>query len=274
MSRILIMSSWTSIGHVGLSAAAPVLQALGHEVTQLPTVVLSNHPGWPRSAGQRVPPECLGEMIDAIEANGWLAGHAAFLTGYLPTDAHVRLACNLVGRLAHVGPPPRIIVDPILGDEPKGLYLGEDAALAIRDLLVPLAHVLTPNRFELGWLARRPVGTLAELAAAATALAGGRQQEILVTSPPTPGGDTGVLSVGPEGRMLYRAACLPNVPHGTGDVFSALIAAGLGVDAALGLLQALVEASAGAPHLAIVEAAERWKGAAAIAGVRLAPTEC
>ena len=50
MARILILSSWVAHGHVGLSAAAPALQALGHEVTQLPTTVLSNHPGWPHVA--------------------------------------------------------------------------------------------------------------------------------------------------------------------------------------------------------------------------------
>jgi hypothetical protein len=38
------------------------------------------------------------------------------------------------------------------------------------------------------------------------------------------------------------------------------------VGAALGHLQALIEASAGAHHLDIVGSAERWKRAAAIAG--------
>ena len=33
-------------------------------------------------------------------------------------------------------------MDPILGDEPKGLYIAQEAAEAIRDLLVPRADVL------------------------------------------------------------------------------------------------------------------------------------
>jgi pyridoxine kinase len=152
VSRILIMSSWTSVGHVGLSAATPVLQALGHEVTQLPTIILSNHPGWPRFAGQPVAPEELAGMIDAIDANGWLDGHEAFLTGYLPSAAHVALACDLVGRLRRLESAPTVVLDPILGDEPKGLYVPEDAAIAVRD---KLACILTPDRFELGWLTGR-----------------------------------------------------------------------------------------------------------------------
>jgi pyridoxine kinase len=54
------------------------------------------------------------------------------------------------------------------------------------------------------------------------------------------------------------------VPNGTGDVFSALVAAGLPPGAALGMVQALVAESLGAPHLRIAEAAGIWTRAAAI----------
>ena len=273
MSRVLIMSSWTSVGHVGLSAATPVLQTLGHDVTQLPTIILSNHPGWPRFAGQAVAPERLAEMVDAIDANGWLDGHDAFLTGYLPSVAHVALACDIANRLARRASPPRLVVDPILGDEPKGLYLTEEVAVAVRDRLAPLADVLTPNRFELGWLTGRSVATLADVRAAAASLTGASRCAALVTSPPLPGGDTGVLVVGPSGDALFRAHSFADVPNGAGDAFSAMIAAGLTVGAALGHLQALVEASAGADHLNIIGAADRWTRAPAIACERLPAEE-
>ena len=67
MNRVLIMSSWTSVGHVGLSAATPVLQALGHHVTQLPTIILSNHRGWRHVAGRPIPAREILEMVAAIE---------------------------------------------------------------------------------------------------------------------------------------------------------------------------------------------------------------
>ena len=171
MARILILSSWVAHGHVGLSAAAPALQALGHSVTQLPTTLLSNHPGWPHAAGRAMPPDTLREMIDALGANGWLTQQDALLTGYLPSVAHVALAAELMKRLRESAPNAlRVVVDPVMGDEPTGLYIPEAVACAIRDALCPLADILTPNLFELGWLAKRPVSSLAETRAAAETL--------------------------------------------------------------------------------------------------------
>jgi pyridoxine kinase len=204
-------------------------------------------------------------MIDAIDANGWLQGHDAALTGYMPSAAHVTLARDLVVRLRRRGPVPTVVVDPVLGDDPGGLYVDETAAVAIRDELVPLADILTPNRFELGWLASRSVATLADVSAAASEMAKGPNRAVIVTSPPVRGGDTGAMAIGRDGETaLFRTARLDNVPHGVGDAFSAMIAAGLDVGAALGHLQALVEASAGAEHLNIVGSVDRWRTAPAI----------
>ncbi|MGR3341809.1 MAG: pyridoxal kinase [Paracoccaceae bacterium] len=265
MGRVLMMSSWVSVGHVGLSATVPVLQALGHRVTQLPTTVLSNHPGWPHVAGASVPPQQIAEMLDAIDTNGWLDGHDAVLIGYLPSPEHVSVACEVVRRVKQCAPGARIVVDPILGDEPKGLYVPENAAIAIRETLVPVADVLTPNRFELGWLTGMPAATLENVWHAAQALiAGSSASEVFVTSPPVGAGETGILAASPGEVRLFRTPVREHVPNGVGDVFSALIAAGLPVGAALGHLLALIDASTGAQHLDIVGAADRWTRAGAI----------
>lgn len=247
--RVLILSSWVARGHVGLSAGAPVLQLLGHEVTQLPTVILSNHPGFAHVAGRPVAVDQLDAMIAALEGNGWLAEVDALLTGYLPSPDHVALAVGLAGRLRGRA---RIVVDPVLGDAPKGLYLPGAVAEALRDGLVPLADVLTPNLFELGWLSGMPVD---DLDAAGRSLAAGR--EVLVTSVPAGAGRIGVRRFGGDGG-LWAAPRREGVPHGVGDVFAALVAGGLGPGAALGHLDALIGASLGHPHLRIAEAAATW----------------
>ncbi|KPQ15834.1 MAG: pyridoxine kinase PdxK [Rhodobacteraceae bacterium HLUCCO18] len=268
MAHVVAVSSWVAHGHVGLSAAAPVLQALGHSVTQLPTVQLSNHPGWPHVAGRAVDVGTLGDMADALARNGWLDRVDAVLTGYLPSAAHVAFAAGLIERLRAASPAPRVIVDPILGDAPKGLYIPEEAARATRERLLPLADVLTPNAFELSWLAARPVETLEAARQAAEVLhRAAPRAEILVTSPPIGDGQTGILADAPEATALYRTELIAgdrSVPHGVGDAFSALIAGSAPVGTALGQLRALIACSVGAPHLRIAESAGTWTRAAPI----------
>lgn len=260
--RVLILSSWCAVGHVGLSAGASALQALGYEVTQLPSMVLSNHKGWPHWAGAPLATEQLRKMLDAIEDNGWLDDHHAALIGYLPSVGHVEFARELLDRLRQTSHPPLVVVDPILGDTPKGLYVSADVAAAVRDHLVPLADILTPNLFELGWITGRRASTLEEARTVAAALRRDAGAErILLTSPPLSGAETGVLEIGPNGMTLHRTRLLPEVPHGAGDVFAALVAAGLPTEAALERLYGLLERSVCARHLDIVGAFESWKRA-------------
>lgn len=252
--RVLMLSSWVARGHVGLSAGAPALQLLAYAVTQLPTVILSNHPGFAHVSGLPVPVDQLHGMITALEGNGWLDGIDALQTGYLPTPEHVALAAGLAERLRRSG--TRIVVDPVLGDAPKGLYLPASVADALRDDLAPLADTLTPNVFELGWLTGRAVDDPDALVRAARALADSR--DVLVTSVPAGPGRIGVLRAATERFARWSAPRHDGVPHGVGDVFAALIAADLPVGAALGHLDALIRTSLHAPHLRIAECAADW----------------
>ncbi|MEM9812571.1 MAG: bifunctional hydroxymethylpyrimidine kinase/phosphomethylpyrimidine kinase [Pseudomonadota bacterium] len=255
MARILAISSWVAAGHVGLSAAGPVFSLLGHESIQLPTTLLSNHPGFGHVGGRATPPDQLRGMIEALAANGWLSEVDTVLTGYMPSAEHVGVA---LAALAHA-PGARLVCDPILGDAPKGLYVAQAAALAVASALVPRADVLTPNLFELGWLSDSEIPDLAAAVGAARRLAPDAQ--VLLTSPPYPAGQTGVFEISAAGTHAYRVPVRSGAPHGTGDVFAALTAAGVAPGSALGHLTSLVEASLGQEHLAIISEAPRWRAA-------------
>lgn len=244
MARVLILSSSVACGHVGLSAGMPVLQILGHEVIGLPTVILSNHPGFQQVAGQRVDPAQVLAMVNALEGNGWLTGLDAVQIGYLPSAEHVGLAVDLIARLRAGNRALRVVVDPVLGDDPGGLYIAQTAAEASRDRLVPLADVLTPNRFEAAWLGFQD------------------DPRVLLTSAEA-GPDR--IGVRVSGR-LYAMQRQRGVPQGTGDVFAALIAAGLSVGQALGHLDALIRHSLNQPHLQIAQSAPHWTKAPPVTG--------
>ncbi len=265
MARVLAFSSQVVRGHVGLSAIVPALQRLGHEVWPLPSIILSNHPGHPHAAGMRVETAVLEEMVDALDRNGWLGEVDAVITGYLPSAEHARLAAAAIRRLRADG-KIKYLCDPVLGDEPKGLYIEAAAAAAIRDELVPLADIITPNRFELTWLSDTPIESDEELRNAARGLA---PATVLVTSARRKGPMLENLLIDEKGIKFCEVPYRASVPHGTGDLFSALVLGHLlngatessaMAAAAAGVEQAIL-ASAGRDELALVASQEAWVAA-------------
>lgn len=257
MGRALVISSFVAKGTVGLQAALPAFTAAGIETIAMPTVLLSNHPGFDACAGTQIACETLAAILDALDANGWLSSIDAIFTGYLPSADHVRFARTAVERVKAANPMALYLADPVLGDDPEGLYVSHDAAIAVRDLLVPLAEITTPNRFELAWLSGREVVDRATAVAAAQSLgvphvaatsipAGEHLENVLVS-----GNETAVETV------ERRAAA----PHGTGDYFAgaflaALLQGARNADAMMVACQAtdrLVAASQHSSHLVFAE---------------------
>lgn len=68
---------------------------------------------------------------------------AVLHVGFLPRPMHVDVVATLLRDYKGV-----VLVDPIIGDYKKGLYVSEETARAIREQLVPMAQIVTPNRFE------------------------------------------------------------------------------------------------------------------------------
>jgi pyridoxine kinase len=219
MARVLAVSSYVAFGSVGLAAIVPALHWLGHEVIALPTVVLSSHPGYPRFAGEAIPAAQIGAMLEAMEANGWLADTAAVITGYLPSPAHVAEARSAVERVRRANPGALYLCDPVFGDEPEGLYLSEATASAIRDELLPLASLATPNRFELAWLAGLPVGDPPEARQAAWALG---VPSVLATSVPASDNRLANVLVHNDDAIACYVQRRAKAPHGTGDLLAAM----------------------------------------------------
>lgn len=265
MKRVLAVSSQVARGHVGNSAAVLALQRLGHEVWPLPTVILSNHPGHEKVAGTRIDPRKLSEMLDALDGNGWLGELDGVLTGYLPSAEHVAVAAEAIARLRVRRSDLLVFCDTVLGDDPDGLYIGEDAARAIRDVLVPLAGFITPNRFELSWLSGRPVRSSEEAAEAAAQLA---VPHVLATSVPAADGATlDNLLTHPGDTLLASVPRRAEAPHGTGDLLAALMLGRLlqspgdlprALSLAVAGVEAAIAASEGAGELQLVASQAAW----------------
>jgi pyridoxine kinase len=249
MARILAISSQVVFGPVGLSAIVPALQAEGHEVLALPTILLSNHPGHGRPAGvaQELPP-----IIDALEKLGAFKNIDAVLTGYFANAAQVETVAALLKRLQC----PIVLVDPVIGDHGK-LYVPQDVAGAIRDLLLPLASILMPNVFELAWLSVQAVNDPEAALRVARSL---KIENVIVTSVPLDDDRIGTLSVTATNFDQVSSPHLKSVPHGTGDYLSGLFLARQFSDMKLtaladshAILQRAIALSGGTGVLAVAE---------------------
>jgi len=266
MARVLALSSHVAFGSVGLAAIVPGLHALGHEVVALPTIVLSNHPGYRRFSGIELAPVDLEKIVDALDANGWLAGTDAMLTGYLPTKAHVKTAARTIERVRAANSAALIVCDPVFGDAPKGLFLESEVPAAIAERLLPQCDIATPNGFELSLLTDTPVDSPEAAVGAARALG---VPSVLATSIPAGGNTLATLLIGEKEARACFAPRRAAAPHGTGDLLTALylghVLNGLGADAALGRAVAAVGASiatsAGRDELSLASAAAIWVGA-------------
>ncbi|SOC03086.1 pyridoxal kinase [Rhodobacter maris] len=228
---VISIQSQVVFGHVGNSAALFPMQAAGLEVAAIPTVVFSNTPDYPTLRGRALPPEFFSDLLQGARERG-LAERADFLlTGYIGSQEVAEMTADFVAEAKAANPRLRYLCDPVLGDAGPGLYVPAAIAGVMRDRLLPLADLATPNPFELGWLTGQPVATLADLVAAKAALNLAPAATLITTGcalDDTAPGQIESVILGPSGTSRHPTAHLPIALPGTGDLFAGLILAGLG----------------------------------------------
>jgi len=215
---VIVVNSLVARGGVGGRASVFALERLGFPVWSVPTVLLSWHPGH-GPATRIVPPT--GEfqrLLAELTTARWLSEVGAILTGYLGDVAQVDGVVRLIQALKACNPGALFLCDPVIGDHGR-LFQSEALAVAVRDRLVPLADIVMPNRFELGWCTGAAAKDNAGLVNAARRLG---RPEVVVTSAFAGPGDIGDLVIARDQVHLAGHVALPSVPNGTGDVLAAL----------------------------------------------------
>jgi pyridoxine kinase len=215
---ILSIQSDVVYGHVGNSAARFALQRLGYDVWTLPTVLLSNHPGHAKFRGETTPAAQLRALLAGIADNGWLGQCVAVLSGYLGSADQAAFVADAVAQVKQANASALYLCDPVFGDD-GGAYARPGVAEAMARHLVPLADIIAPNRFELASLTARAITNAADAVAAARTLG---RCEVLVTSVPFAESEIGSLIVTRTEAFATVTPKQSGVPHGTGDLMSAL----------------------------------------------------
>jgi pyridoxine kinase len=266
---ILSIQSSVAYGHVGNSAAVFPLQRIGVEVWPVHTVHFSNHTGYGAWRGMVFSAETVAEVIRGIEERGVLHECDGVLSGYMGDASLGEVILDAFNRVKKANPSAVYCCDPVMGDVERGFFVRPGIPEFMRDRAVPAATIITPNQFELEYLADRAVTDLESALASVDQVMVCGPSVVLVTSlrrRDARGDQIEMLAVDSGGAFTIETPLLPVNVNGAGDMTAALffahwrksgsiqIALELTTGAVFGVLEATV--AAGAREIQLIKGQE------------------
>src|SRR2546429_4425153 len=215
----LTIAGSDSGGGAGIQADLKTFAVLGvHGTSALTAITAQNTRGVTDIL--ELPTSLIREQIAVVVDD--IGVHAA-KTGMLSSAAIIATVADAVQRYQI----RNLVVDPVMVAKGGAKLLRDDAVTAMRDLLMPLAAVVTPNLPEAQVLLGREITTLDERRRAARDLVAMGARSAVVKGGHAEGD---VVDVFFDGRQLIELSAerieTPNT-HGSGCVFSAAITAGI-----------------------------------------------
>lgn len=232
MKNILSIQSHVAYGYVGNRAAVFPLQRLGHDVWAVNTVQFSNHTGYGAWTGDVFSPEHVTSVIEGIAERGALTRCDAVLSGYMGDAALGTAILDAVRRVRAGNPDAIYCCDPVMGDVGRGFFVRPGIREFMIERTVPAADIVTPNQFELEFLAGRAIATLDDALAATASVRALGPRLAMVTSLTRNEVDSETIELlldSPDGAWLVATPRVPldPPPNGAGDAVAALFLAKL-----------------------------------------------
>ena len=171
------------------------------------------------SAIEAVAPQLVATQLEAVLSD---LDVAAVKTGMLANAAIV----DVVARRLRAGPPRPLVVDPVMAASSGGALLAGDGFALLRDALLPLATLLTPNRPEAALLlGAREAADEEEAVAQAKALRALGCGAVLLKGGHASGAEAVDILCDGEIRRFARPRLASHHGHGSGCTLAAAIAA-------------------------------------------------
>jgi len=221
MKRALTIAGSDSGGGAGIQADLKTFMAFGvHGMSAITALTAQNTVGV--QGIFEVPPGFVRKQIESVMTD---IGTDAAKTGMLSNAEIVRTVAEAV-RTFRI---PNLVVDPVMVAKSGDRLLAEDARRAIRDELLPLATVITPNVFEAEALLERRIADLDAMRDAARELGkfGCRWVVVKGGSLEIESQAIDVACDGGEPILLASPRLESRNTQGTGCTFASAIAAGL-----------------------------------------------
>ena len=216
-SVALTIAGSDSGGGAGIQADLKTFHQFGVYGTSVITAVTAQNTGGVKTI-HAIPLPDVRAQIDAVAED---LAPAAFKTGMLAT---AELAEEVADAIRAHG-LESYVMDPVMVATTGARLLAERAERALRDHLLPLATVVTPNLEEAAVLVGHPVGSIEEMASAARQLVELGAGAALVKGGHLEGDAVDLLWDGEYETVYRRQRIDTRHTHGTGCTLSAAITA-------------------------------------------------
>jgi hydroxymethylpyrimidine/phosphomethylpyrimidine kinase len=219
--RVLIVAGSDSGGGAGIQADLKTVTALdGYAATAI--TALTAQDTRDVHAIHEVPPEFVRRQIEVVLDD---IGADCIKTGMLHRIEVLRAVTDTLRAKAAATP---LVADPVMVAKGGARLLQEDSIAFVRQRLLPLATVLTPNVPEAEILAERRIAGPDDLRAAGERLRAAGAGAVLMKGGHLPGDTVRDVLVDGDGIEVYESPRLDTPhTHGTGCTLASAIATGL-----------------------------------------------
>jgi len=210
-------------GGAGVQADLKTFAALGVYGTSVLTAITAQNTV-AVTAVHEIPVDMISAQIDAVVTD---IGADAVKTGMLSSSAIIECVTASLKRYSGVPGVRRLVVDPVMVAKSGDSLLREEAVGALRELLLPMAAVVTPNIPEAETLTGRTIVTDGDIRNAAIAIVGMGAASVVVKGGHREGPATDLYYDGSSFREFTSPRFETANTHGTGCTFASAVAAGL-----------------------------------------------
>lgn len=225
--RILIVAGSDSGGGAGIQADIKSVTALGgFAMTAITALTAQNtvgvHDVYP------VDIEFIQKQMRVVLDD---IGADSLKTGMLHSPDVIEAVCAVLETDA-AGIP--VVVDPVMVAKGGASLLDADAVGTLRDRLLPLAHVITPNIPEAETLLGEAIGSVDDMKAAAEQLKSLGPAAVVLKGGHMPGNDLSDVLLDDSGFHIFETKRIETAhTHGTGCTLASSIATGIAQGLAL-----------------------------------------
>lgn len=225
LKRIAVINDLSGFGRCSLTAALPVISAIGIEACPLPTAILSNQTGYPSFF-------CTDYTENLYSyINEWRKLGVKFdgiLTGYLTSAKQAEIIYDFVEEFADVN--TLVFVDPVMADDGV-LYDTYDSNLCKKvKKLTEKANIIAPNLTELCILCDADYekvtheNSIQKTSEIAASLLTDTLKTVIVTGVKIDDEIHNII-VDKSGKTVVKSKLIEGSYSGTGDLFSSIVCA-------------------------------------------------